>query len=233
MHDWLLFQVRRTTTDCDHWATGELMFSCWHSRSSVRQVTKTSPRRYAAGRLCHHHPSLMLLLQQRCIARCKCSAGAMHACPYEAYQCTHSLHTGSFTGNELSNSCSLFIGAVDSRAKTLCTFSPYHPCWNKTRSDLFSSFFLWNSSITVVVLQLFTTSLLNFLFLLVAVEERTFPPLWCPQCWISAMVMNSCFFVPSFDTQVWIVNIYTLQICEMTNNSLLTIQALLPLALCK
>jgi hypothetical protein len=64
------------------------MFSSWHSRSSVRQVTKTSPRRYAAGRLCHHHPSLILLLQQCCIARCKCSAGAIHACPYEAYQCT-------------------------------------------------------------------------------------------------------------------------------------------------
>ncbi len=64
------------------------MFSSWHSRSSVRQVTKTSPRRYAAGRLCHHHPSLMLLLQQCCIARYKCSAGAMHAYPYEAYEFT-------------------------------------------------------------------------------------------------------------------------------------------------
>ncbi len=121
---------------------------------------------------------------------------------------THCIQAG-FTGNQLPKLCSFFIGAVDSRAKTLCTFSSYHPCWNKTRSDLFSFFLLWNSSITVFVLQLCTTSLLNFLFLLFAVEERTSPPLWCPQCWISAMVMNSCFFVPSFDTQVWIVNMHT------------------------
>ncbi len=53
---------------------------------------------------------------------------------------THCIQAG-FTGNELSNLCSFFIGVVDSRAKTLCTFSSYHPCWNKTRSDLFSFLF--------------------------------------------------------------------------------------------
>ncbi len=109
---------------------------------------------------------------------------------------THCIQAG-FTGNELSNLCSFFIGAVDSRAKTLCTFSSYHPCWNKTRSDLFSFFLLWNYSITVFVLELFTTSLLNFLFLLFAVEERTSPPVVPP-------VLNLCngdeflFLCPKF-----------------------------------
>ncbi len=145
---------------------------------------------------------------------------------------THCIQV-DFTGNELSNSCSFFIGAVDSRVKTLCTFGSYHPCWNKTRSDLFSFFLLWNSSITVFCFNFSQLCFsISFSFHLLLKKEHL------PPCGAPSVESLQWWWIPVSLSQVLIPRsgLWTctpLQICEMTNNSLLTIQALLPLALCK